>query len=138
MKNLFIMAALAVSSTAFAAEVNLGKTGFGSGTPAQSMGNSGVENAPLVANDADVRHVPQYLPGHPTAATIYPRVIETPCTKMPNGNLECENYRWSPSMGRAEYLFVVPRVVEAPKPVIEKVLVPTVIYKEVPVKKKAE
>ena len=132
MRNLFIMAALAVSTTAFAAEVNLGKAVLGSGTPVYNA--SGVENAVVVDNakvENNILHVPQYMPNHPTAATIYPRVMEVPCTKD-GEKLKCASYNWTPAMGRGEYLFITPKVTEAPKPMMVPVPVMVPVIKEVP------
>jgi hypothetical protein len=50
-----------------------------------------------------VWHVPQYLPGFPTAATIWPRVIILQCASD-----LCSGYEITPEMGRGEYLFFVP------------------------------
>src|SRR5262249_25092646 len=116
-KSIIIMAALTVSSAVFAADVNVGKSVLGSGNP---IGNaSGVENATVVDNakvENNILHAPQYMPYNPTAATIWPRVVEVPCTKEASGDLTCAGYNWSPSLGRGEYLFIAPKVVEAPKP----------------------
>lgn len=78
---------------------------LGSGEP----GQPGFENATLVVND--VYHVPQYLPGRPTAASIWPRVIDVPCTRLASGGLRCQGYAWRPGIGRAEYLYFRPVVV---------------------------
>lgn len=124
MKKTILMAVLvAASAASLAAEVNIGRVTNGSGTPGNAVG---VENAKEVSNN--VLHAPQYMPGHPTAATIWPRVIDVPCTKEANGNLKCDGYKWTPNLGRGEYLFVTPRVVEAPAP-----QAPVVITKEVQV-----
>jgi hypothetical protein len=144
MKHLIIMAALAVTSTAFAAEVNVGKAVLGSGTPSNLVG--GTENARVVDNakvENNILHAPQYMPHFPTAATIWPRVVEVPCTKDSKGDLTCAGYNWSPSMGPGEYLFVSPKVVEAVKPTVvtKTVVVPgpvREVFVEVPVKKKKE
>lgn len=144
MKHLIIMAALAVTSTAFAAEVNVGKAVLGSGTPSNVVG--GTENAKVVDNakvENNILHAPQYMPHFPTAATIWPRVVEVPCTKDSKGDLTCAGYNWSPSMGPGEYLFVSPKVAEPVKPVIQTVVVPgpvvtKEVFVEVPVKKKKE
>lgn len=77
---------------------------LGSGEPERP----GYENATLVLND--VYHVPQYLPGLPTAASLWPRVIDVPCTVLPSGALRCRGYSWTPAMGRAEYLYFRPVV----------------------------
>ncbi|MET3465044.1 hypothetical protein [Variovorax atrisoli] len=63
---------------------------------------SGTENA-LPVGSLGVWHVQQYLPGYPTAATIWPRLIFLQCT----GDL-CADYTITPEVGRGEYLFFVP------------------------------
>ena len=46
---------------------------------------SGIQNASITADvatqvgDYGVYHAPQYMPGFPTAATIWPRVVEVKC-----------------------------------------------------------
>ncbi len=136
-KMLAFAAALLVASTAFAQEVGIVRNELGTGTP----GTQGYERAVKVGPDSDYRHAPGYLPGHPTAATIWPRVVEVPCTKSGNA-LKCEGYTWQPKLGRGEYLFVKPVVIEAPQPVIVTNTitkeVPVIVLKEVPVKKKRE
>ena len=141
MKNIMIvMAALAVSATAMAAEVNVDKAVLGSGTP----GSTGMQNAQVVDNakvENNVLHAPQYMPNYPTAATIFPRAVEVPCVKNAKGDLDCAGYNWSPSMGRGEYLFVIPKVTEPAKPVVVVKEVPgpvREVFVEVPAKKKGE
>ena len=68
---------------------------FGSG----SQDASGMEKADPVA-DFGVWHAPQYMPGFPTAATIWPRVVDVRCA-----NNTCTGYLITPEMGRGEYLF---------------------------------
>ncbi len=141
MKNIFIMVALAVSTTVMAAEVNVGRAVLGTGTPVYNA--KGLENAVVVDNakvENNILHVPQYLPYHPTAATIWPRVVEVKCIQGGAG-LECESFNWTPAMGRAEYLFITPKV-EAPQ-VVEKIVEKEVIVEkkvlvEVPPKKKRQ
>lgn len=58
---------------------------------AQPVGNYGVW------------HVPQYLPGYPTAATIWPRAITVKCKDG-----RCDGYVITPQMGPGEYLFFIP------------------------------
>lgn len=87
------------------ATVEIQRLYLGSGEPERP----GYENATFVLND--VYHVPQYLPGLPTAASIWPRVIDVPCTRLPSGGLRCQGYSWSPAMGRAEYLYFRPVLV---------------------------
>jgi hypothetical protein len=109
---------------------------LGTGTPAPTI-TVGVENARYV--DDGYYHVPQDMPYYPTAAVIWPRVVELECEKI-HGNLVCEGYHWLPKLGRGEYLFVVPKLKEVAKTVIVHTPPPPpiVIYKEVPVKKKPE
>jgi hypothetical protein len=58
-------------------------------------------------------HVPGYLPGHPTAAMLWPRVLQLPCKRdTPQGDLTCAGYGISPVRG--EYLYLRPVVEEAP------------------------
>lgn len=83
---------------------------LGSGEPARP----GYENATFVLDG--VYHAPQYLPGRPTAASIWPRVIDVPCTALATGGLRCQGYSWTPAMGRAEYLYFRP-VMSGPRPV---------------------
>lgn len=129
-KHMAIFIAAVAALAAHAGDVTVDRVHYGSGQPSLN----GVENVTVVENN--VMHSPQYLPGFPTAATIWPRVVEVPCTAKGNG-LQCDGYRWTPSLGRAEYLYVVPKVVEQPKPITitERVEVPVIVYKEVPEKK---
>jgi hypothetical protein len=70
-------------------------------------------NAKLVG-DYGVYHVPQFLPYYPTAATIWPRVIEVKCK-----GAQCDGYDWTPDMGRGEYVyFRAVQVAVAPAPVV--------------------
>lgn len=147
-KSMFVMVALAVSATAFAADVNVGKAVLGSGTPVVNA--NGFEASSVVDNakvENNILHAPQYMPNYPTAAPIWARVVEVPCTKAANGDLNCAGYNWSPSMGRGEYLFITPKIVEPTKPVIvtntviREIKVPgpvREVFVEVPVKKKKE
>jgi hypothetical protein len=73
---------------------------FGSGTPAATA-TLGTENARHVADG--LYHVPNYLPGFPTAATIWPREIP----------IECEP---DPATGRGEYIFIRPVAKMTPPP----------------------
>ena len=64
---------------------------------------AGTDNADPVA-DYGVWHVPQYMPGFPTAATIWPRVVDVRCAE----DNACTGYLITPAMGRGEYLFFRP------------------------------
>jgi hypothetical protein len=87
---------------------------FGSGTPAVSATN-GTEAANLVVDG--LYHVPNYLPGFPTAATIWPREIPVECAKDPETrNPTCSGYRVHPAVGRGEYIFIRPVAKAEPPP----------------------
>ena len=77
--------------------------------------------------------VPQYLPYYPTAAVIWPRVVEVPCEQGADGKMICEGYNWTPAMGRAEYLFIMPKLKKAPT--VTNTIINNTVIKEVPVKK---
>ena len=88
---------------------------------------SGIQNAEMTADvatqvgDYGVYHVPQYMPGYPTAATIWPRVVEVKCQ-----NNVCEGYENTPALGRGEYLFFKPvnMVAAVSIPVVAPVVIP--------------
>ena len=127
-----------VYNNAQAADPTVYQVHLGSGVPSEEKLN----NAPLVMDG--MYHAPQYLPGHPTAATIWPRVVDVECTKTEDlsradnkgDTLVCNGYNWSPAMGRGEYIYVRPHLKDAPVPPAP--VTPIVIYKEVPVKKGLE
>lgn len=127
-KAIATIAALLVVAPVLAGEVGIGRKDMGSGVP----GATGVEQATSLGNG--VYHAPQYLPGFPTASTIFPRVVEVECVKQPSGSLDCAGYNWSPEMGRAEYLLVRPIIKEPVKPVVVEKVVPVEVIKEVPAK----
>lgn len=104
----------ATGNTAPVTNVQIQRNILGSGSPGEEPG--GYENAERVLND--IYHVPQYLPGSPTAATIWPRVIDVPCARASSGELLCQGYEWLPKFGRAEYLFFRPVLVAAPASVV--------------------
>ena len=79
-------------------EMMIARIPFGSGL----QNSGGAENAKPVA-DFGVWHAPQYMPGYPTAATIWPRVVFVHC----KGGL-CDGYPITPNMGFGEYLFFKP------------------------------
>ena len=122
MKKLILMTAFLVSSGCFAQAVGIERNELGTGTP----GTSGFEQAtPTLEND--VYFAPQYMPGYPTASTIWPRVILVPCVKS-GTTLKCQGYEWAPRMGRSEYLFFKPMIIPQASMTI----------KEVPVKVKKD
>jgi hypothetical protein len=67
-------------------------------------------------------HAPQYLPYFPTAATMWPRVVEVPCQEV-SGKMLCDQINWTPDFGRGEYVYLKPL----------KKAAPVVIERQVPV-----
>lgn len=137
MKKLILMlAATGFALSSMAQEVTVMRNELGSG----AQGISGFEIAGKWDNN--IFHAPQFMPGHPTAATLWPRVVDVECVKISTG-LRCKGYNWSPDMGRGEYLMIRPVLAPEPK-VVERVVVvpgPTItkeVLVEVPPKKKAE
>ena len=134
MKTLFAAALLAGACHAclaadFAVEQGTGKVAaisafeverlpFGSGTPAGDV-TTGTESAHAVIDG--LYHVPNYMPGFPTAATIWPRELRVECDLV-DGSSFCAGYRVLPAVGRGEYIFVrpyakpAPKIVQAPPP----------------------
>ncbi len=90
-----VCALLSCVAQAATPELRIERRLFGSGL----QNARGTENAQAVG-DLGVWHVPQYMPGFPTAATIWPRVVEVRCV-----NDLCSGYDITPEMGRGEYLF---------------------------------
>ena len=91
---------------------------FGSGTPSNSV-TTGTESAHIVVDG--LYHVPNYMPGFPTAATIWPRELPVECeSNATDGSPHCTGYRVLPMVGRGEYIFVrpyakpTPKVIQAP------------------------
>ena len=124
-----------VTYNAQAADPTVYQIQLGSGVPDGEK----LTDAPPVMDG--MYHAPQYLPGNPTAATIWPRVVDVECTKTDDlstgGNsLVCNGYNWSPDMGRGEYIYIRPRLKDEPVPPAP--VAPIVIYKEAPVKKGLE
>jgi hypothetical protein len=112
MKKLILIAALiGFAGSVLAQEVTITREELGSG----QVNTTGVENA--TNWDNDIYHAPQYMPGHPTAATLYPRVVDVECTRSTTG-LNCKGYHWTPDMGRGEYLMIHPHIVEPQEPII--------------------
>ena len=102
-------------------------TVFAEVTIQRNLLGSGIQNEAMTADvatqvgDYGVYHVPQYMPGYPTAATIWPRVVEVKC----QNNL-CEGYENTPALGRGEYLFFKPvnTVAAVSTPVVAPVVIP--------------
>jgi hypothetical protein len=93
---------------------------FGSGTPADGA-TTGTESARAVVDG--LYHIPNYMPGFPTAAIIWPRELPVECeSDVTDGSRHCAGYRVLPAVGRGEYIFVrpyakpAPKVIQAPPP----------------------
>jgi len=85
---------------------------IGSGTPSNSI-NPGLERAESITND--LYSVPNYLPGYPTAASIWPRVINVNCDRQLSGAIICNGYDVNTAMiGRGEYIYIKPIIHELP------------------------
>jgi hypothetical protein len=107
--------ALVFASQVYANQVSIRNEVLGSSI------STPIENAFEVDNN--VFHAPQYMPGYPTSAVIYPRVIDTTCEEVAT-SLNCSGYHWLPSMGRAEYLFFKPNVIRQPeREIVEQIVV---------------
>jgi hypothetical protein len=129
MKKLILLAALiGIAGSVLAQEVTIERQPLGSGQPE----HSGYENAQKWDNN--IYHAPQYMLGYPTAAVLYPRVLDVQCVQTSTG-LKCKGYVGSPDIGRGEYLMIRPIVTPEPKPVDPITVINTVtIIKEVSVK----
>ena len=124
MRKLILSAALIVLAGSAMAQVGVHRVENGSGEP----NATGIENADKW--DQGVYHAPQYMPGYPTAATIWPRVVDVPCTKV-GDKVICNGYNWTPDMGRGEYLMIHPMIAEPTKPIVVTNTVTNTIVKEV-------
>jgi hypothetical protein len=126
MKKLVLIAALiGLAGSVMAQQVNVAREAIGSGQPEAK----GVENA--TKWDNNIFHAPQYMPGYPTAATLYPRVVDVTCTQAGN-RLNCKGYNWMPEMGRGEYLMVRPVIVQEPKIVVKEVVREVIVPVQLP------
>lgn len=83
------------------ADIKIQRNILGSGI--QNVSVTSQSDVALPVGDYGVYHVPQYMPGFPTAATIWPRVVEVECQ-----NDLCAGYESTPALGRGEYLFFKP------------------------------
>jgi len=86
---------------------------------------------------ASIYHTPQYLPGYPTAATLWPRVVDVKCKRI-EGKLQCDGYDWYPELGRGEYLFIRPHIEEAVIVPQKTLIIEKTVFVEVKPKKKGE
>ena len=126
-----ISLALLISTAALAAP-EVENLPLGSGEPARGL--TGGSTPALTLPDRLI-HVPGYMPGYPTAATIWPRVVQVNGRYTPDGKFVCDGYEITPELGRGEYVFVQcnPEVpVTPPQPAVNTVI-HDVVIKEVPV-----
>lgn len=109
-----LFALLWTAATAIAADFEVERMPFGSGTPAVGE-TEGTQDVEYVADG--LYHVPNYLPGHPTAATIWPREVPVKCTReRDTQHRVCSGYSVVPAVGRGEYIFVRPEDTPEPPP----------------------
>lgn len=102
--------------------------GQGSGLPSTPRSPT---NAMLLDAYSNSFHAPGYMPGYPTAATIWARTVEVPCVAGKDGSVLCEPFGWQPGMGRGEYLNFRP-VITSPEPrVVERVIIQEVQPKSI-------
>ena len=125
-KIISILALMALCGSAFANDLSIERREGGFGTP----GLEGQERAEKWDGSNAIYHALTYLPGHPTAATIYPRVVDVECTRSNAGNFSCGGFNWRQELGRAEYLFVRPVLAKGPI-VVEKLVIKETVKIEV-------
>lgn len=136
MKTLIALTALLFSAASFAQNVVVQSQDLGTSIRTQQPTTELA--LPVLQND--IYHVPQYMPNYPTAASIWPRIVDVPCVQV-GADLKCDGYEWSPKYGRGEYLFFHPVVavpVQPSAPQIVPVIVERKVYIEVPTKPKKE
>lgn len=97
MRKLFISLLLAVVSATASAQYLVQN---------KILGPNNVENGSGLGIKVfgDFYHVPQFMPGFPTAATIWPRVVKTDC-RFTDRNIYCDSIRLTQYGDRSEYLF---------------------------------
>ncbi len=109
-----LLAATCSIAAAASGNFQIERMASGSGTPAVGETN-GTETAEHVADG--LYHVSNFLPGFPTAATIWPREVPITCgLDHATQRKTCSGYRVIPAIGRGEYIFVRPMEVPAPPP----------------------
>ncbi|MEC4721650.1 hypothetical protein RY831_21000 [Noviherbaspirillum sp. CPCC 100848] len=138
MKAIFhaLVLAAAAGSHAAAADLNfeVERLPFGSGTPANG---AAVGTEPALHVMDGLYHVPNHLPGHPTAAVIWPREVPVECGPASVlADAVCSGYRVHPAVGRGEYLFVRPVAKVLPPPPQEVVPEPAQPQEPPPVTRK--
>jgi hypothetical protein len=117
-----LMASVGLLGIVSAQDVVILKNEAGTGTPDVVNGTPG-EFADSWDNSRHIYHVPQYMPGYPTAAVIFPRVVDVECEKS-NAQIVCKGYHLMPEDGRGEYLMIHPVMKEEQKPILIGIPVP--------------
>lgn len=122
MKKILSLCLMLLALPALAAnEITIRNMPYGSGTPGNDDGTT-------IATEVSpgLYQAPQFLPGFPTAATLFPYVVNVNCTQT-GTTVVCDGYNWYPSSGRGEYILFHPiiKVVEVTPPaVVSKPLPP--------------
>jgi len=119
--SILALATMAFSAIAQDDNIIVGRRALGSGQP----GLQGEETISRWVANEPIYTGPQYMVGYPTAASLWARVVEVPCSRV-SGKLVCDGYEWQPRLGRGEYLFVRPVLVKE-QPVKEVVVVKEVV-----------
>lgn len=128
----FIILVAACISTSSASEYTIERRAFGSGHSAPPGFKGSNQVYDVTTHNDGIYFTPQYLPGFPTAATIWPRVVDVKCKKIGIDTV-CDGYQWRPEYGRGEYLMFRP-VIQKQQPLAK----PRIVYVEVPPKKKKQ
>jgi hypothetical protein len=87
------------SSTA--AGVKVRNVPLGSGAPSN---DDTVKFTAATSLGNGLYQAPGYLPYYPTAAALWPRVVQVSCT----ADGVCDGYTITPSIGRGEYVYIQP------------------------------
>jgi hypothetical protein len=88
----------------FPETIQVQRVPYGSGTP-QAGVTTGYDVAQSVGSG--LYAVPSYLPYEPTGVTMYPRVVQVPCSKT-GTEWKCAGYAITPGLGRGEYILIQP------------------------------
>lgn len=110
MRKLFITVLLAFISLSASAQYVVDNKLLG-------PGNFELGSSPAFKVLGDLYHVPQFMPGYPTSATIWPRVTKTKC-RFETRTIYCDPVRLTQFGDRAEYLFFT----EKEKPSVETLI----------------
>jgi hypothetical protein len=87
--------------TSTAAGVKVRNVPLGSGAPSN---DDTVKFTAATSLGNGLYQAPGYLPYYPTAAALWPRVVQVSCT----ADGVCDGYTITPSIGRGEYVYIQP------------------------------